>query len=126
MPDDNLGVYQVLWPVHHRGSIAAPFHFVLCAQGGALIALAGSFITGLLLAIGWTTLVSAGRPSAAACLCGSLLIVLGIFISIDSLRNSLIVSYGLLWGLGAIIAISAVARVLPGRSGSAAHAAGVG
>jgi hypothetical protein len=126
MPDDNLVVYQVLWPEHHRGSIAAPFHFVLYAQGGVLIALAGSFITGLLLAIGWTTLVSAGRPSAAACLCGSLLIVLGIFISIDSLRNSLIVSYGLLWGLGAIIAISAVARVLPGRSGSAAHAAGVG
>jgi hypothetical protein len=56
----------------------------------------------------------------------TVLIVLGIFLAIDSLRNSLIVSYGLLWGLGAIIAISAVARALPRRAGGAAHAAGIG
>ncbi len=126
MPDDNLVVYQVLWPEHPRGLIAAPFQFVLYTQGGVFVALVGSFITGLLLAVGWTALVSQRRPGAAACVCGALLIVLGIFVAIDSLRNALIVSYGVLWGIGAIFAIAIAVQVLSRRIGSPAEALGEG
>jgi hypothetical protein len=124
MPDDNLVVYQILWPDHHRGSIAAPFHLVLYSQGGALVSVAGCAVTGLLLAVGWGRFMAFATPPPHVCLYGALLVVLGIFLAIDSLRNSLLVSYGLLWGIAAVAILSLCSKgfrlVTRGRQGVAA------
>jgi hypothetical protein len=110
MPDDNLLIYGVLWPEHERGAIGAPFQFVLYSQGGLLLACMGSLLVGLALAIAWRPLQEADRPTAIGSLYGALIVVLAAFLAIDSIRNSLIVSYGMAWGLVALALIGAGAR----------------
>jgi hypothetical protein len=110
MPDDNLLIYGVLWPEHERGAIGAPFQFVLYSQGGLLLACMGSLLVGLALAIAWRPLQEADRPTVIVSLYGALIVVFAAFLAIDSLRNSLIVSYGTGWGLIAVAFIGAAAR----------------
>jgi hypothetical protein len=110
MPDDNLLIYGVLWPEHERGAIGAPFQFVLYSQGGLLLACMGSLLVGLALAIAWRPLQEADRPTAIVSLYGALIVVFAAFLAIDSLRNSLIVSYGMGWGLIGVAFIGAAAR----------------
>jgi hypothetical protein len=116
MPDDNLVVYRYLWPDHHRGSVAAPFHVVLYSQGGLLTAILGALLVGAALAAGWVVVGrSEPRPGVCTSLWGGLVLTLGVFLAIDSLRNSLVVSYGLAWGLIAVVGLSAAARLFQGR-----------
>lgn len=110
MPDDNLTVYRVLWPEHQRGSVAAPFQFVLFSQGGLLFALAGSAVFGFVLSLAWLAVADRRVLSAEHSIAAGLLIVLASFAAIDSLRNSLLVSYGLIWGFLLAGLISLVAR----------------
>lgn len=98
MPDDNLVVYRILWPGHHRGSVAAPFHFVLYSQGGMLVAVIGALVMGFLTGCCWTQVVDQTRLGAEMSLFGGLLVTFGVFLAIDSIRNSTVVSYGLVWG----------------------------
>ena len=110
MPDDNLLVYSVLWPEHERGAIGAPFQFGLYSQGGLWFACVGSLLVGLGLALAWRPLRDADRPTVISSLYGALIVVLAAFLAIDSLRNSLIVSYGMAWGIVALGFIGAAAR----------------
>jgi hypothetical protein len=110
MPDDNLLIYSVLWPEHERGAIGAPFQVGLYSQGGLWLACLGSLLVGLGFALAWRPLRQVDRPSAVGSLYGALIVVLAAFVAIDSLRNSLIVSYGIAWGLVALGLIAAVAR----------------
>lgn len=98
MPDDNLVVFNVLWPEQKGGSVQAPFHFVLYSQGGLGVALCGSFLVGILLAVIWRRVVACERLTIEGSLFASLVLVFAWFLSIDSVRNSLLVSYGVLWG----------------------------
>jgi hypothetical protein len=109
MPDDNLVVYHILWPGHHRGSIAAPFQFVLYSQGGVAVALVGSLLVGVVMALCWAPVSAAQRPSAEVSLLGGLAVVLGVFLAIDSVRNSILVSYGLVWGALALLLLAGIA-----------------
>jgi hypothetical protein len=111
MPDDNRTVYYLLWPQHSRGSIMAPFHFVFYSQGGLLIAIAGSLLIGLLIGVGWTLVVNSTRPTIETCLLGGFLTVFAVFIAGDSVRNSTMVSYGVIWGIIAL-GILRVTRVV--------------
>jgi hypothetical protein len=99
MPDDNVVVYRFLWPMHHRGQVGAPFQVVLYSQGGLWVALAGSAIVGFLVACCWVWIVGLPRPSAAASLVAGLVITFSAFLAIDSVRNSVVVSYGMIWGV---------------------------
>ena len=111
MPDDNLLVYRVLWPEHERGAIGAPFQIGLYSQGGLWLACLGSLLVGLGLAFAWRPLHEVDRPPITVSLYGALIVVLAAFLAIDSLRNSLIVSYGIGWGLIALGIIGAGARL---------------
>jgi hypothetical protein len=102
MPDDSLVVYRYLWPEHHRGAVGAPFHIVLYSQGGILIALAGAFVVGMLLAAAWIPVTLESSPRIAVALWGALILTLSTFLAIDSVRNSIVVSYGLAWGALAV------------------------
>ena len=110
MPDDNLLIYSVLWPEHERGAIGAPFQVALYSQGGLRLACLGSLLVGLALALAWRPFRDLDRPTAIGSLYGALIIVLAAFLAIDSIRNSLIVSYGMAWGLVALGFIGAAAR----------------
>jgi hypothetical protein len=118
MPDDNLVVYRILWPEHHRGSITSPFHFVLYSQGGLAVALAGAVAVGILVGAGWVLIVRQPRMTAAAAVLGGVLVTFAVFLAIDSARNSVIVSYGLAWALP-VIALLALSERLAGRADAA-------
>ncbi len=107
MPDDNRVVHGVLYGIQPKQTVSAPFHVVLYSQGGVPVALAGSLIMGLALGAGWALVLSRPRPSIDMSLFGSLLAVLAVFLAIDAVRNSLVVSYGLVWGLLTLLAVRA-------------------
>jgi hypothetical protein len=124
MPDDNLVVYHVLWPEHHRGSITAPFQYVLYSQGGVVIAAAGSVLLGLLLGGLWRMLVlSASQPGPVASVGAAVVLLLAVFLAIDSPRNSLIVSYGLAWAVPVLVVLAVPFRRTPATlpAGHLAH-----
>lgn len=99
MPDDNLIVYRTLWPNHERGSIAAPFQVVLYSQGGPIVALIGSLIAGFVISVAWVLVLRQLRPTIEMSLFGGLVITFSVFLAIDSVRNSITVSYGMAWGV---------------------------
>ncbi|RMG43766.1 MAG: hypothetical protein D6723_20120 [Acidobacteria bacterium] len=98
MPDDNKVVWKRMNPDIEGGSVAAPFHFVLYSQVGLLGAMLGSFLVGLALGWGWFSVLGSIQSPAIGAMAGSLIILLAIYLAIDSVRNSLIVSYGVVWG----------------------------
>ena len=110
MPDDNLLIYSVLWPEHGIGAIGAPFPVALYSQGGLWLAFLGSLLVGLGLALAWRHVSRQPRPTILCSLYGAVILVFAAFIAIDSVRNSLIVSYGMAWGLVALALIFAIAR----------------
>lgn len=97
MPNDNVVVWHFMNPTI-PGTTTAPFQFVLYSQGGLLVALVGSALTGLLLALLWRLVRSPRLQSTWSSLLGSMVLLLAVYLAIDSPRNSTLVSYGVLWG----------------------------
>jgi hypothetical protein len=113
MPDDNIVVWDFLAPTVPGGRVAAPFQFVLFSQVGVLGALIGSVVLGLVLALAWRGAQDPRLPAYWAALAGGLVLLFSIFVAMDSIRNSLLVSYGVFWGflfLGVIIVLDAAVR----------------
>lgn len=110
MPDDNLVVYRYLWPEHDHGSVAAPFHVVLYSQGGLAPALIGSALVGIVLALSWSLVATASRPGVPGSLLAAIILTFAVFLAVDSLRNSLVVTYGMIWGAVATLALWLAAR----------------
>jgi hypothetical protein len=109
MPDDNIVVWDYMAPAMPGGRVAAPFQFVLYSQVGLLGALAGSLIAGVLLALAWRGVQDRRVPTVWASLAGALVLLLSVFLAMDSARNSLLVSYGVFWGflfIGAAMTMS--------------------
>lgn len=99
MPDDNLVVWAAMYPNMPGGSVSAAYQFALYSQVGLGGALLGSALVGALLAVGWSYLMAPGRSALVSSVLGAFLLLFAVFLAIDSLRNSLISSYGLLWGV---------------------------
>jgi hypothetical protein len=118
MPNDNRVVNTALWPQQGGGSVAVPFHFVLYSQGGTAIALIGSCLVGGLLGLLWGPLLRAHRPRPHLALAAGLVITFSWLIAIDSLRNNLLVSYGLLWGLIPVGLVALLSRRVPADPGA--------
>ena len=113
-PDDNLVVWHDLNP-HSPGTTVVPFQFTLFSQGGVIVALVGSLLAGFVLALGWRFTLSEAVPRAWSSLVGAMVLLLAVYIAIDSARNSTIVSYGVAWGLLFIIVAGVVVHL--GRTG---------
>lgn len=123
MPDDNIVVWNYLNPDTPGGTTAVPYQFVLYSQVGTLGAIAGSLVVGFMLAIAWRLSQRLRRTRSA--LAGSMVLLLSVYLGIDSLRNSLIVSYGVVWG-ALFVATTALLRPGAWRSlpGSASRRIG--
>ncbi len=108
MPDDNIVVWDYMNPTVHGGTIAVPFQFVLYSQVGVAGAVIGSLAVGGLLAIAWLWVLRRRGDDVSSSLWATLVIVLAIYLAIDSLRNSILVRYGLLRPSILVAAITAL------------------
>jgi hypothetical protein len=107
-PNDNQVVWHFMNP-NIAGTTQVPFQFTLYSQGGLATALIGSAMIGLLLALSWRFVRSGTLPRPWSALAGSLALLLAVYLALDSVRNSTLVSYGIGWGVLFIgIAIVAV------------------
>ncbi len=102
MPDDNIVVWNAMNPTEPGGNVAAPYQFPLYSQIGLAGSLIGNLVVGLLLGLLWRVAVSRIRGREAASTFGALVVLLAIYLAIDSVRNSILVSYGVIWGIGAL------------------------
>ncbi|MEE9926782.1 hypothetical protein [Microvirgula aerodenitrificans] len=96
-PDDNLLVWKVMWPKTPGGSVSAAFQFSLYAQVGLLGAIILAFFTGVLLGGSWACVLKMDGSGPISLLLATLLLIFSIFLAIDSIRNSVVSSYGLIW-----------------------------
>lgn len=113
-PDDNLVVWRRMNPGDPSGTTAVPFQFTLYSQIGITGALLGSVLMGALLAFLWRAALHPLLPRVWSSMLGSLTLIFAIYLAIDSLRNSTIVSYGVVWGLTFIVGAAALVRLIPG------------
>src|SRR2546428_4528197 len=97
MPDDNLVVWDRMYPNNPGGSITAPFQFALYSQAGLPWALFGALILGMVLAIWWRAVRSRLFGAPWSELAGAVTIVLVVHLALDSARNALLVSFVALW-----------------------------
>jgi hypothetical protein len=104
MPDDNHVVWRAMYP-GIAGGAAAPFNFVLYSQGGIAVSLVGSAVVGALVAFCWLLALSSRGGVNVRSLLGVLLLLFAMHLSIDSLRNTSLVSYGFIWG-GAFVLVA--------------------
>lgn len=130
MPNDNVVVWRYMNPTI-PGTTTAPFHFVLYSQGGLLVALLGSVLAGVGLGLLWRLVRSPRLQAPWGALLGSMVLLLAVYLAIDSPRNSTLVSYGVVWGFLFVAGAWALAWGLdrlravmptnhPSRSGSSA------
>ena len=126
MPDDNHVVWRAMYP-GIAGGAAAPFNFVLYSQGGIAVSLLGAAVVGALAALCWLLALSSSGGVNIRSLLGVLLLLFTMHLSIDSLRNTAIVSYGFIWGGAFVLAAYAIenlllkARIAGARAAPSAH-----
>jgi hypothetical protein len=111
MPDDNYVVWRVMYP-NDAGGGAAPFNFVLYSQGGIAVSLIGTAAVGALVAVCWALAVASRGGINLRSVLGVLLLLFTIHLTIDSLRNSAIVSYGFIWGGVLVVAVYLIETLL--------------
>jgi hypothetical protein len=112
MPDDNIVVWNYLNPNLPGGTEMVPYQFVLYSQGGTAMAIGLSLLVGALLALLWRGTQALRVPAPWNALLGGLTMLLAVYIALDSLRNSTLVSYGVIWGflfVGVAIVVTRIA-----------------
>lgn len=105
MPTDNRVVWDMMYPDLPGGAASASFQFVLYSQMGLAGGLIGAAVVGAALGAAWACLLTWRRDGPLRPVLGALLLLLAIYLAIDSPRNSLMASYGLLWGVGLAIGL---------------------
>lgn len=99
MPNDNQVVFSYMSPTIN-GDMAAPFQFIFYSQVGVWWALLLSLLVGSGIAIVWLWLERGGVATARWGIPVRVVVVtFAIFIALDSVRNSLLASYGVVWGV---------------------------
>ncbi|MCG8992299.1 hypothetical protein LH427_02455 [Laribacter hongkongensis] len=96
MPDDNLIIWKHMYP-NLPGAAGAPYQFALYSQVGVIWALMLCFIVGVVLGVMWKIILADDSSRVWRSLMGSVLILFSIYLAIDSIRGSLLASYGLIW-----------------------------
>lgn len=118
MPDDNIVVWNYLNPNLPGGTEMVPYQFVLYSQGGTALAIGLSLVLGALLAAVWRATQSARVPRPWDALLGALTVLLAVYLGIDSLRNSVLVSYGVIWGF-VFVGVAMLLTLIVRRAGAA-------
>jgi len=72
---------------------------VLYSQGGIIPAFIGTSAIGLIMGWFWALVAGQTRPITEMSIFRGLLVALGVFLAIDSIRNSVFVTYGVGWGV---------------------------
>lgn len=104
MPDDNKVVWEYMYPNTPGGSVAAPFQFVLYSQVGVAAAMALSLVLGAVIGALWRIVIYHRSPQVWRSLMGSVLLMFSGYVALDSMRGSLLASYGAIWGWLFVIA----------------------
>lgn len=121
--DDTRVVWDYMNPTLPGGTIAAPFQFGMFALWGLVGALAACAAAGVGLSLLWRIVVEGHPARDWQSLGGSLVVLLAVYLAIDSAQNSLLVSYGVLWGLLSIaVAIGIASSVRRARRAPRADA----
>lgn len=121
--DDTRVVWDYMNPNLPGGTVAAPFQFGMFALWGLVGALAACAAAGIGLALLWRVIIAGEVRRDWQCLGASLVILLALYLAIDSAQNSILVSYGIVWGLlfvAGALAVTAVVRFVKKALG--AHA----
>jgi hypothetical protein len=114
--DDNLVVWSEMWPETPGGSISAPFQFSFYAQVGVAGTLALAIFLGVLLGVAWAWFRKIEAQTPVTLMVGALILLFAIYLSMDSARNSVISSYGLIWGGMFLVFLVGVSRIRMPRS----------
>lgn len=96
-PDDNTVVWRFMNPTL-AGTTAAPYQFPLYSQVGLIGTLASSAVLGFCLGLAWRISRHTRFPLLWSSLAGTLTLLFAVYLAVDSARNGLLVSYGVLWG----------------------------
>ncbi len=96
MPDDNLVIWKHMYP-SLPGAAGAPYQFALYSQVGVVWALFLCFVVGAVLGGMWKIILAGDISLVWRSLMGSVLLLFSIYLAIDSIRGSLLASYGLIW-----------------------------
>lgn len=97
MPDDNLVIWRYMYPNLPGGSAGAPYQFALYSQVGVGWTLLLCATIGALLGWGWQVILECDISRVWRSLMGAVLMLFSIHLAIDSVRGSLLASYGLIW-----------------------------
>jgi hypothetical protein len=112
--DDTRVVWDYMNPTLPGGSVAAPYQFGMFALWGLAWAVVASAVAGAGLALLWRFVVEKYPTRDWQNLGASLIVLLALYLAIDSAQNSLLVSYGVIWGMlfvaAALIGVAAVRR----------------
>jgi hypothetical protein len=98
-PDDNLVLDRKLWPMVEGGTITAPFQFGLYSQIGLGGSLLLSLALGALIGRLWIWILTRALVLLTGPVLAAVAILFTMLLAIDSLRNNVIVSYGLFWAV---------------------------
>ena len=109
--DDNLAVWSEMWPKTPGGSVSAPFQFSFYAQVGVAGTLALAIFLGVLLGVTWAWFRKIEAQTPVTLMVGALILLFAIFLSMESARNSVISSYGLIWGGMFLVFLVGVSRI---------------
>lgn len=102
MPNDNLVVWRQMYP-DLPGAAGAPYQFSLFSQVGLIWTLIICSILGVFLGVIWKIIIASDICNVWRSLMSSALILFSIYLTIDSIRGSMLASYGLVWGCVYII-----------------------
>lgn len=96
MPDDNLVIWKHMYP-GLPGGAGAPYQFALYSQVGVVWTLLLCAMVGMVLGAMWQGILAGDISRVWRSLMGTVLILFSIYLAIDSIRGSLLASYGLIW-----------------------------
>ena len=96
MPADNLVIWKHMYP-GLPGGAGAPYQFALYSQVGVVWTLLLCAIVGMVLGVMWQGILADDINRVWRSLMGTVLILFSIYLAIDSIRGSLLASYGLIW-----------------------------
>lgn len=108
-PDEAAVIWKAMYP-NAEGNSSAPFNFIFYSQGGVVTSLVASGIMGGMTAFLWLLALNSVGGQILRSALGGILLCFSILISMDSVRNSVLVSYGYLWALAFVIVVYALFR----------------
>lgn len=112
MPDDNRVVWKYMYPELPGGSVMVPFQFALYSQVGTGGTLGLCAILGALISLLWQAILAMKCNPVWRSLAGSVLLLFSIYIAMDSVRNSFVSSYGVIWAWLFVILMFFIDRLL--------------